>query len=58
MRPRRLACFPSAWSSSGSASEQKSVTPRFPGAKQVAVKVIDQRGDESLVVKRLREAAK
>jgi hypothetical protein len=34
------------------------VTPRFPGAKQVAVKVIDQRGDESLVVKRLREAAK
>jgi hypothetical protein len=41
-----------------SARGQKSVTPRFQGVKQVAVKVIDQRGNELLVVVGLREAGK
>jgi len=45
-------------SSSRSAREQKSVTPRFQGVKEVVVKVIDQRGNELLVVKSLKEAAK
>jgi len=50
--------IPCSWSSSRSAREQKSVTPRFQGVKQVGVKVIDQRGNELLVVAGLREAAK
>jgi hypothetical protein len=41
-----------------SAREQKGVTPRFQGVKQVAVKVIDQRGNELQVVESLREAGK
>jgi len=43
---------------SRSAREQKSVTPGFQGVKEVVVKVNDQRGNELLVVKSLKEAAK